>query len=76
MDTRLAELAAALRERLGIIADEESRRDADRHVERLRNVSERIERLEQSLPPKVDPQLRHFLQRRSYSKALELLESA
>jgi hypothetical protein len=27
------------------------------------------------LPPQIDSQLRHFLQRRSYSKALELLES-
>jgi hypothetical protein len=37
-------------------------------------VSEKIESLEKRLPPKVDPELRHFLQRRSYSKALELLE--
>ena len=73
MDAQLTELAAALRERLDIIADDESRRDPDRHTERLRRVSEQIERLEQALPPKIDPQLRHFLQRRSYSKALELL---
>jgi hypothetical protein len=45
-------------------------------MERLREVSERIERLEQSLPARIDPQLRHFLQRRSYTKALEMLESA
>jgi len=76
MDTSLAELAGALRQRLDIINDEESRRDADRHTERLREVSERIERLEQSLPTRIDPQLRHFLQRRSYGKALELLESS
>jgi hypothetical protein len=75
MDAMLTELAAALRERLAIIGDEESRRDPDRHMERLREASERIERLEQSLPPKIDPELRHFLQRRSYSKALELLEN-
>jgi len=75
MDASLTDLAAALRERLAIIGDELSRVDPDRHTERLREVSERIERLEQSLPPKIDPQLRHFLQRRSYSKALELLES-
>jgi hypothetical protein len=74
MDAQLAELALALRERLAVIGDEESRRDPDRHMKRLRDVSERIERLEQDLPPKIDPQLRHFLQRRSYSKALELLE--
>ncbi|HSP46246.1 MAG TPA: hypothetical protein VLO30_09655 [Chthoniobacterales bacterium] len=75
MDASLSELARALRDRLAIISDDESRRDPDRHTERLREVSEKIERLEQSLPPKIDPQLRHFLQRRSYSKALELLES-
>ena len=74
MDAPLTELAAALRERLNIISDEESRRDPDRHTDRLREVSERIERLEQALPSRIDPQLRHFLQRRSYSKALELLE--
>ena len=75
MDKILTELAAALRERLAIIGDEASRSDPDRHTARLRDISEKIERLEQSLPPTIDPQLRHFLQRRSYSKALELLET-
>ena len=75
MDASLADLAAALRERLAIIGDEQSRIDPGRHTERLREVSEKIERLEQSLAPKIDPELRHFLQRRSYSKALELLEA-
>jgi hypothetical protein len=69
------ELAAALRDRLAIIGDEESRGNPGQHTERLRAVSERIERLERGLPARIDPQLRHFLQRRSYSKALELLES-
>ena len=76
MTAPLPELAAALRERLAIIADRESRRDPDRHTARLREVSEKIDRLEQSLPSQIDPQLRHFLQRRSYSKALELLETS
>ena len=76
MDKILAELTSALRERLAIIGDEESRRDPDRHTERLRTASEKIEELERRLPPKIDPELRHFLQRRSYSKALEALESA
>ena len=74
MEIPLADLATALRERLAIIGDEESRRDPERHTQRLQQVSERIEMLEQQLPAQVDPQLRHFLQRRSYSKALELLE--
>jgi hypothetical protein len=69
----LTELADALRERLAIVADEESRRDPVRHTERLREVSEKLERIEDLLPPTIDPQLRHFLQRRSYSKAYELL---
>ena len=68
-------LANALRERLRIISDEESRRDENRHMERLQAVAEKIEQLEQCLPPGTDPQLRHFLQRRSYSKALELIEA-
>jgi len=69
----LTELTDALRERLEIVADEESQRDPLRHTERLREISEKIERIEHRLPPTIDPQLRHFLQRRSYSKALELL---
>ena len=69
-------LAAALRERLSIIADEESRRDAASHTERLKNVSEKIDELERALPSGIDSELRHFLQRRSYTKALELLEAA
>ena len=76
MTAPLPELAAALRERLAIISDDESRRDPDRHTERLREISEKIERLERSLPSQIDPQLRHFLQRRSYTKALELLETS
>jgi hypothetical protein len=73
MQKTLTDLAEVLRERLAIIADEESRRDPARHTERLQAVSERIEQLERKLPPAIDPQLRHFLQRRSYGKALELL---
>ncbi|MFL6591054.1 MAG: hypothetical protein ACJ8M4_12875 [Chthoniobacterales bacterium] len=76
MDAALEKLAAALRERIAVIGDDESRRNPERHTCRLREVSERLERLERTLPAGVDPQLRHFLQRRSYSKALELLETA
>ena len=76
MDELFLPLAAALRERLAIIGEEESRRDARSHTERLKNVSEKIDELERALPSGIDPELRHFLQRRSYSKALELLESA
>ncbi len=68
------ELANALRERLEIIGNEQSRQSPDLHMKRLQEVSERIEEIERRLPAKIDPQLRHFLQRRSYGKALELIQ--
>ncbi len=71
--TAQAELIAALRERLQIIGDTESRGDQERHLERLRAVSEKIGRLAGALPSPVPPQLAHFLERRSYDKALEFL---
>lgn len=70
----LVELAEALRERLAIIGDEESRRDPIQHTKRLQAVSEKIVWIEHQLPATIDPQLRHFLERKSYNKALELLE--
>ncbi len=75
MNSTKAELAAALRQRLAIIADETSRCDPDRHLEKLKSVSERIAVLGKSLPAPVDPQLAHFLARCSYDKALEVLEA-
>ena len=36
----------------------------------------RVDSLTQSLSADIPPQLRHFLQRRSYVKALEYLQSA
>ena len=80
-DSRLAEdvsvqLATVLRERLVIVADESSRRDVGQHMERLKQVSERIDALRKRLPKPMDPQLAHFLERCSYEKALELLEGS
>ena len=75
MQKQIVDLAAALRERLAIIADEASRRHPEAHTARLRVVSEKIDNLAKALPEPVDPQLAHFLQRRSYDKALELLET-
>ena len=72
----VVDLREALRERLTIIHDEASRRDAETHTERLRVVSEKIDKLAAALPRQIDPQLAHYLQRRSYDKALEFIESA
>jgi hypothetical protein len=69
-----SELAAALRERLATIGDEGGRRDPEKHMARLRAASEKIDKLAAALPKPIDPQLAHFLQRKSYDKALKLLE--
>jgi hypothetical protein len=74
MENALVDLAQALRERLAVIRDEQSRRDEAKHIARLRTVSEKIDRLQATLPQRIDPRLAHYLQRKSYDKALELLE--
>ena len=68
------QLAAVLRERLAIIGDENSRRDPEKHMTHLRQISEKIDNLASALPKPIDPQLAHFLQRKSYDKALRFLE--
>ena len=75
MKTVEQDLAEALRERLAIISDQESRRNPEQHIARLKAVSERIEQLSVALPHPVNSRLAHFLERRSYDKALEMLES-
>jgi len=74
MESALAELTRALQERLAVIRDDESRRDHAKHIDRLRVVSEKIDRLQELLPSSIDPRLKHFLDRKSYDKALEYLE--
>jgi len=76
VEKALLDLAQALRERLAIIHDEESRRDEVKHVARLKANSENIDKLQEALPQQVDPRLEHYLQRKSYEKALEFLENS
>jgi hypothetical protein len=75
MAKAMVDLKEALRERLAVIRDEESRRDEAKHIARLRAISEKIDKLATALPQPVDPRLAHYLQRKSYEKALEFLES-
>ena len=75
MQEAMVDLGNALRERLAIIRDAESRRDQEKHMGRLRAISEKIDQLQRELPQSIDPQLAHFLQRRSYDKALEFIEN-
>lgn len=71
----LAQLAEALRERIAVVADRELfQSDPRAHLDRLKNVSERISSIQHQLPPPVDPQLAHYLQRCSYEKALAFLD--
>jgi hypothetical protein len=75
MENALADLAQALRERLAVIRDEQSRRDEAKHIARLKAISERIDDLQTRLPRPVDPRLAHYLERKSYDKALEYLSN-
>jgi hypothetical protein len=75
MENAIVDLREALRERLTIIHDEASRRDEEKHTERLRLISEKIDKSAAALPRPVDPQLTHYIKRRSYDKALEFLDS-
>jgi hypothetical protein len=70
-------LAEALHERLDVIADHAHRdRDTEGHLQRLIEVSGQIDALIAALPiAELDPQFRHYLDRRSYDKALAWIES-
>ncbi|CAN5733367.1 hypothetical protein BH11VER1_BH11VER1_08010 [soil metagenome] len=68
-------LTDLLRQRLQIIADH-SWRDAnpEMHLQALREVSESIDQLRETLHSALPPRLRHFLEQSSYQKALDYLE--
>ena len=70
-------LTEALRERLAIIADHAHRdRDAAAHLQRLVDISTRIDSLISALmQEQLDPELRHYLEKCSYDKALARIES-
>ena len=77
MNREFVELREALQERLGVIADQELRaRDPRAHLERLKAAASRLDAAIARVPPNCDPQLRHFLDRQSYLKALAWLEQA
>ncbi len=69
-------LAAALQERLSVIADHKLRdHDPATHLRKLQEASESIEQSIARLPQsEIDPRLRHYLERRSYDKALAWIE--
>lgn len=67
-------LAGALQSRIDLIADREFyHRDPVAHLAELQSVSEKIVASANQLPPPIDPQLAHYLQRSSYDKALAMI---
>jgi hypothetical protein len=77
MNREFVQLREALQERLGVIADQELRaRDPRAHLERLKAAASRLDAAIARVRPNCDPQLRHFLDRQSYLKALAWLEQA
>ena len=76
MNEVFSDLRDALRERLRIVADHDLRdRDPQAHLDQLKVAASRLDAAITQLPPQCDPELRHFLQRQSYVKALAWLES-
>jgi hypothetical protein len=70
----LSELREAVQERLAIVADRDlCARDPAAHLEKLKAAAGRLDRLVADLPKDTDPELRHYLERQSYVKALAWL---
>jgi hypothetical protein len=68
----LAPLRLFLEERLQVIADHAFReRDAAAHLERLKQVSERLVQEHERLRGAIPPMLNHYLMQASYAKALD-----
>jgi len=76
-DPVLESLLAALNSRLSIVADHAWRdRDPAGHLEGLKAAAGRLDTLVSSLPRDLDPMLRHYLERQSFTKARDWLEEA
>ena len=75
MKETYTQLAAALRERIAVIADRELyERDSAAHLEKLKAASEKITASAAALPQPLDGDFAHYLHRASYAKALDWLE--
>ncbi len=71
-----AELAAALRERVAVIADRELyASDPAGHLAKLKAASARIDAASAALPKPVPGDLAHYLHGSSFQKALAWLEA-
>lgn len=74
--SHLTPLCAALQKREEIIADRAwYARDPSAHLAALQEISATLFQLEEELRPVMPPRLRHFMESRSYQKALHFLTS-
>jgi len=70
-------LLTAVQARLDIVADHAFRdRDPQAHLTALKAAAATLDAEVVNLPPSADPMLRHYLERQSYTKALDWLRSA
>ena len=70
-------LRVAVQTRLDIVADHAFRdRDSAAHLEALKSAAANLDALVANLPSDIDPTLRHYLERQSYTKALAWLQDA
>ena len=76
MNEAFSDLRGAIQERLRIVADHDLRdRDPQAHLDQLKSAASRLDEAIAQLPAQCDPDLRHYLIRQSYLKALAWLES-
>ncbi len=69
-------LHAAVKRRLDIVADHAWRdTDPSGHLAALKAAAADLDRLVADLPSGCDPELRHYLERQSYTKALAWLSA-
>lgn len=68
-------LHAAVKARLDLVADHAFRdRDPATHLAALKSAAARLDAEMSHLPAEIDPTLRHYLERQSYTKALAWLD--
>jgi len=68
-------LHSALQKRLAVVGDHAHRdRDPASHLAALKEAAAALETIIDSLPESTHPEIRHYLERQSYQKAVAWLE--
>ena len=72
MDPDIAKLAELLERRLAVIGDHQLREeDPEEQLRQLKEVSEELSGWHKKMAPRLKPRLAHFMENRSYEKALD-----